>query len=108
MFVNLIDKKGSQDRIGKKFTELIQTLKDDRITYEWFDFHAECKKLKFENLSKLLAIVNERLIAHGSFRAELSHGLNKPLTSQSCKIIEEQKGVMRTNCMDCLDRTNVV
>jgi hypothetical protein len=23
------------------------------------------------------------------------------------KIIQEQKGVMRTNCLDCLDRTNV-
>lgn len=23
-------------------------------------------------------------------------------------IIQEQKGVMRTNCLDCLDRTNVV
>ena len=23
------------------------------------------------------------------------------------KILQEQKGVMRTNCLDCLDRTNV-
>ena len=23
------------------------------------------------------------------------------------KILEEQKGAMRTNCLDCLDRTNV-
>lgn len=23
------------------------------------------------------------------------------------KIIQEQRGVMRTNCLDCLDRTNV-
>lgn len=26
----------------------------------------------------------------------------------SGKIVQEQKGVMRTNCLDCLDRTNVV
>lgn len=26
----------------------------------------------------------------------------------SCKIARIQKGVIRTNCMDCLDRTNVV
>lgn len=26
----------------------------------------------------------------------------------SGKISQEQKGVMRTNCLDCLDRTNVV
>ena len=46
-------------------------MKEERISYEWFDFHAECKKLKFENLSKLLEKVNEKLLGFGSFRAEL-------------------------------------
>ena len=27
---------------------------------------------------------------------------------QSGGILQEQKGVFRTNCLDCLDRTNVV
>jgi hypothetical protein len=26
------------------------------IAYTWFDFHGECKKMKWENLSKLVAI----------------------------------------------------
>lgn len=55
----------------------MQTLNDNRISYEWFDFHAECKNLKFENCSKLLNIVNEKLIGFGSFRVELAVGLNK-------------------------------
>lgn len=46
-------------------------MKEERISYEWFDFHAECKNLKFENLSKLLEKVNEKLLGFGSFRAEL-------------------------------------
>lgn len=25
----------------------------------------------------------------------------------SGKVLEEQKGIVRTNCLDCLDRTNV-
>lgn len=105
----MIDKKGSQDRIGRKFTELYQAIKSEKIAgYEWFDFHAECKKLKFENLSRLLDKVNKTLLEFGSFRAELLQGLNKPINAQTCKVLEEQKGVMRTNCMDCLDRTNVV
>jgi phosphatidylinositol 4-phosphatase len=71
-FVNLIDKKGSQDRIGKKFSEVVQALKDDRVVgYEWFDFHAECKNLKFENTAKLLDKVNEKIVAMAGFRAEL-------------------------------------
>ena len=70
--VNLVDKKGSQLRIGAKFTEVVQAMKDERIIgYEWFDFHAECKNLKFENLSRLLDKISEKLLGFGSFRAEL-------------------------------------
>lgn len=25
----------------------------------WFDFHAECKKMKYENLAKLLDIIKD-------------------------------------------------
>ena len=58
-FINLIDKKGSQDRIGKKFTEMIKSLKNPNIEYTWFDFHGECKNMKWENLSKLVKEVKE-------------------------------------------------
>jgi len=55
----LIDKKGSQKKIGDKFTELFERIKDSTLNYTWFDFHGECKKMKWENLRKLLAIVEE-------------------------------------------------
>lgn len=55
--VNLIDKKGSQKKIGDKFTALHSELKDSDLDYVWFDFHGECKKMKWENLSKLVDIV---------------------------------------------------
>ena len=109
-FVNLIDKKGSQQKIGNKFTELFDKLKDSTLNYTWFDFHGECKKMKWENLRKLLAIVDEELTNYGSFIAELQVGLNQrqAITTETCKIVQTQRGVLRTNCMDCLDRTNVV
>lgn len=37
--------------------ETLGQLKDDSICYTWFDFHGECKNMKWENLSKLLTIV---------------------------------------------------
>jgi len=43
----LIDKKGSQDRIGKKLTTLYESLANPDIDYVWFDFHGECKKMKW-------------------------------------------------------------
>lgn len=49
--------------------------------------------MKWENLSKLLSQVNT---SFGSFRTE------------NWTTIGRQTGVIRTNCMDNLDRTNVV
>ncbi len=75
-FVNLIDKKGSQLRIGTKFTELVKQLNDSTINYTWFDFHGECKKMKWENLRKLIAVIDQQLQSYGHFMAELKVGLD--------------------------------
>lgn len=45
--VNLIDKKGSQDRVGKAMTKIVTDLNDSELKYIWFDFHAECKNMKW-------------------------------------------------------------
>lgn len=76
-WVNLIDKKGSQDRIGKKMTQIVQAVGSPDIDYVWFDFHGECKNMKWENLSKLVAIVKDKLLGHGYFMAELDVGFGQ-------------------------------
>ena len=102
--VNLIDKKGNQLEMGQAFKKQVDALKNPRIGHTWFDFHAECKAMKWDNLSKLVREVSSQLDKYGSLRvtmtAEAGWGQG---TVQSV-----QTGVFRTNCMDCLDRTNVV
>lgn len=67
--------------------------------------------MKWENLSKLVNIVKEELNKWDSFMAKVNYGfdlrseINDP---RNVQILQEQKGTFRTNCMDCLDRTNVV
>lgn len=51
--------------------------------------------MKFENVNHLLLELKERLEALGS------------TVQHEDKILQRQRGVVRTNCMDCLDRTNV-
>jgi len=34
---------------------------NDNLRLVWFDFHAECKNMKYENLSKLLDQVNKEI-----------------------------------------------
>ena len=57
--INLVDQKKDQKIIGDYYSNLIQNYKEknknisNKIDFAWFDFHAECKKLKYENIKKL-------------------------------------------------------
>jgi phosphatidylinositol 4-phosphatase len=110
ILINLIDKKGSQKKIGDAFTKLIKNLGNDKLTYEWFDFHHECRKMKWENLSKLIDNIKDKMDSFDYFMAKLDYGFDNKdkLNSATCLVMCNQIGVCRTNCMDCLDRTNVV
>lgn len=39
------------------------------LNFNWFDFHAECKGMHYENISKLLAMTNESVTNAGYFEA---------------------------------------
>lgn len=102
--VNLVEKHGNEGQIGTRYektVEYLNTLSKESsspaapLDFEWFDFHQACRGMKFENVSLLLSLLREQLENYGS--TSFAGG----------KMIQSQKGVVRTNCMDCLDRTNV-
>ena len=97
VFVNLIDMKKDQQALGIRFKQVIDEIGNKALRYVWFDFHHECKKMKYGNLSKLIKEVDTEFHNH-SFFARAADGT----------VTQLQKGVVRTNCMDNLDRTNVV
>jgi hypothetical protein len=101
VYVNLIDKKGTQKRLGEAFSSLVNSTHQKII---WFDFHKECKNMKYENLSKLLEELNEYLEDFSWTEVELEK--NHQIQDGIQKKV--QNGVFRTNCVDCLDRTGVV
>ncbi|KAK4122302.1 hypothetical protein N657DRAFT_575904 [Parathielavia appendiculata] len=99
--VNLVEKHGVEAPIGELYEQSVKRLNEesgpevDKVRFEWFDFHNVCRGMKFENVSFLLQTLGGQLEEYGS-----SVSVNDQLVAQ-------QKGVFRTNCMDCLDRTNV-
>jgi len=101
--VNLVEKHGVEAPIGVQYEKTIERLNeksgpDDehgKVAFEWFDFHAVCRGMKFENVSFLLDILGKKLESFGS------------TVMVDDKVTARQAGVLRTNCMDCLDRTNV-
>ncbi|KAF4311695.1 putative phosphoinositide phosphatase protein [Botryosphaeria dothidea] len=76
----------------------------DRIHYVYFDFHNETKGLRWHRAALLLQQLEGPIRENGYFR-----GVDMPGDPNGkLEIRSRQTCVVRTNCMDCLDRTNVV
>jgi SacI homology domain/Inositol phosphatase len=98
--VLLVDKSGGEKAIGEEYEKYTKAVnasgKAHELGFEWFDFHTECRGMKFENVQKLVTTLGATLNSFGE----------TVIDGQDVK--QRQTGVFRTNCMDCLDRTNVV
>ncbi|KAI9726524.1 MAG: hypothetical protein M1828_001346 [Chrysothrix sp. TS-e1954] len=105
--VSLIDKKGVEEAAGKSYEEQVQLLNDQKaatsanVRFKWFDFHHACRGMKFENVSLLIDSLN-------NFLTGARWTTVQNIADRSSRITAIQSGIVRTNCMDCLDRTNVV
>ncbi|KAI4692758.1 uncharacterized protein J4E88_001126 [Alternaria novae-zelandiae] len=101
---SLIDKHGTEAKIGELYEQHAKSLNENggmdgkgkQLGFEWFDFHNVCRGMRFENVSKLMDSIEPFM---------KSSGWVEILGNQ---VQQKQSGVLRTNCMDCLDRTNVV
>lgn len=96
--VNLINTKGYELPMGQKFAQQAQLLENTLVTYVHFDFHQECSKMRWHRIQLLIDQLAPHIDEQGYFLSGVK------LDSVDIK----QSGVIRTNCMDCLDRTNVV
>ena len=120
--VNLIDRKGDQLNIGDMYKNLFTNSKklfqsnnpensEPLVAFTWFDFHKECKKMKYENISNLLRAQSVSLALTNQEFTQFTVKKNDGKFINYFKNLEVssvQKGVFRTNCIDNLDRTNVV
>ena len=95
----LVDKHGGELKIGEEYEQMTQraneTADAPQLGFEWFDFHAECRGMKFENVARLVNTLQGTLQDFGES------------VIQGGELRQSQAGIIRTNCMDCLDRTNV-
>ena len=100
--VLLVDKSGGEKAIGDRYQAFVHQVNQENginshpLGFEWFDFHNVCRGMKFENVDVLTKTLGLDMPAFGYTVEAGGH------------IKSRQQGVARTNCMDCLDRTNVV
>ncbi|KXH50118.1 hypothetical protein CNYM01_12398 [Colletotrichum nymphaeae SA-01] len=130
--INLVNQKGREQRVKNSYEQMVEKLvsspkertEGDRITdekfttiqpekravefdrlhYIYFDYHHETKGMKMHRAYALVEKLQEALQDQGYFRAVDMPGSNDGRLEPR----SYQTSVMRTNCMDCLDRTNVV
>lgn len=130
--VNLVNQKGREERVKNAYEQLVRILVSsstetreaddktsekvhllepgvkqkemDRLHYIYFDFHNETRGLKWHRAELLMGRLNDGLTQGGYFRGVESPGA----IGGQLDIRSTQTSVVRTNCMDCLDRTNVV
>lgn len=73
----------------------------------WFDYHSKCKKGNVTAIREIFEPLREALTGEGAYFTSCMvapHHHHKPVGPQR----RLQSCIIRTNCIDCLDRTNVV
>jgi hypothetical protein len=128
--INLIDKKKDQLIIGKEYEKLVLEYKSKEpkfgknLDFSWFDFHSECKKMQYNNIKKLFLQENvTKSLEESKYNIIKidNKEYNNLITNEKelkyeeifydkdlLNFVQKQKVVFRTNCIDSLDRTNVV
>ncbi|XP_073962782.1 phosphatidylinositol-3-phosphatase SAC1 [Choristoneura fumiferana] len=96
VLVNLIDQCGKEEALERGFRAAVAAAALPGVRYEPFDFHAECRGMRYDRLTVLVDRIAHEQTEFGYF------------LSRGGSVLLRQSGVFRTNCVDCLDRTNVV
>ncbi|OAD59092.1 Synaptojanin-1 [Eufriesea mexicana] len=93
---SLIGNKEGEAMLSQLFQTHHSMSEHTDVPHILFDYHQECRGGNMKNLSKLKAKVERYLESFSLFYAAGN------------TVIFEQTGTIRTNCLDCLDRTNCV
>ncbi|KAK2493806.1 hypothetical protein MC885_001162 [Smutsia gigantea] len=96
VIINLVDQAGREKIIGDAFLKQVLLFNHSHLTYVSFDFHERCRGMKFENVQTLTDAIYDIILDM------------KWCWVDQAGVICKQEGIFRVNCMDCLDRTNVV
>jgi len=97
--INLMNvNKPGEQIITQSYESQIKLNKLKSVRYIFFDFQNECKHDNYDQIDNMLDNLN---VVFNIFKFFCQNINTK-------EIPKEQVGIVRTNCLDCLDRTNVI
>ena len=100
--INLLKQSGegtsSESNLGEMYKRIVHSIDEfvGFVYYTGFDFHKIIGRDNYERLRLLTEQLRDSTDAYSFF------------LSDDDKVVFKQQGIYRTNCVDCLDRTNVV
>jgi hypothetical protein len=99
--VNLLGQKDTSGEfpLSESYRLAVAKLKGmgEAVVFTPFDFHSIVKRDNYERLDELIALIADDMDIYSSF-----------FFDKNSQMVTLQRGIFRTNCLDCLDRTNVV
>jgi hypothetical protein len=106
--INLVNGSGDEWVIGSEFFRQVAMARDPAVRHVHFDFHKKCGSSggNSDNLDPLMDRVKAlggHDLSWGEFEWNDDAGTGGDIT-----YTQRQRAVLRVNCIDCLDRTNVV
>lgn len=98
--INLMsNSKPNESIITENIESQIKLTTFKTVKYHFFDFHHECKYDNYEKIEKFIENPLDNILAIFKYYCE---------DINTGEIKKEQTGVIRVNCLDCLDRTNII
>ena len=97
--INLMNvNKPNEHIITQSYEEQIKINELKNCKYLFWDFQNQCKYDNYENLDLFVKNLESVFKIFKYYHENTYNG----------DVLKEQNGIIRTNCLDCLDRTNVV
>ena len=106
--INLANLTGREGKLSAAYASAAAAVSREVEGFRFlaFDFHKECGATNYANLAKLWDNIKGDFASYGSWSGfGPSDSKGSPATTS---VKTSQSGVFRTNCIDTLDRTNVV
>lgn len=99
LMINLIRKKNPEAKLTAELQKHMLASGINNVKHVWYDFHGETHGDRFYKINELMAELKD-------VQAEFGFFVRERYGSES--IIQKQNGIFRSNCIDCLDRTNLM
>ncbi|ANB15579.1 phosphatidylinositol-3-/phosphoinositide 5-phosphatase INP53 [Sugiyamaella lignohabitans] len=99
--INLLSEKSGEIDLTERYERHVQSNPSlaTNLGYMAFDFHKEVASGGYANATRILPRLQDTMIDFGFYSYNSATGEEDST---------EQIGIFRTNCLDCLDRTNMI